>query len=215
MMVQYILKRKKETAGFTLIEVLISLTLLTIVLGAIYSTFFMVQRALERFDNVSLKYHEARTALDIIRREIESAYIKKPQNKDITRNKTLFLVKDRDIFGNSASTIYFTSFSFRDKNLHVISYSVEESENKLKLLKMEAPAVTISALFSSLYQAELMDGIEGFSVETLFNNKWVKTWDASQINKLPDSVRVSILFDDNGRKVKLTEYARPRINKSL
>ena len=214
-MIQYIIKTKKKTAGFTLIEVLISLTLLTIVLGAIYSTFFMVQRALERFENVSLKYHEARTTLDIIRREIESAYIKKPQNKDITRNKTLFLLKDRDIFGNSASTLYFTSFPYRDKNLHVISYSVEESENTLKLLKMEAPAVTLSTLFSNLYKAELMDGIEGFSVETLFNNKWVKTWDASQINDLPDSVRVSIIFDDNGRKVKLTEYAKPRIGKSL
>ena len=215
MMIQYIIKTKKKTAGFTLIEVLISLTLLTIVLGAIYSTFFMVQRALERFENVSLKYHEARTALDLIRREIESAYIKKPQNKDITRNKTLFLLKDRDIFGNSASTLYFTSFPYRDKNLHVISYSVEESDNKLKLLKMEAPAVTLSTLFSNLYKAELMDGIEGFSVETLFNNNWVKTWDASQINDLPGSVRISIMFDDNGRKVKLTEYAKPRIGKSL
>ena len=175
----------------------------------------MVQRALERFENISLKYHEARTTLDIIRREIESAYIYKPQNKDITRNKTLFLLKDRDIFGNSSSTLYFTSFPFRDKNLHVISYSVEESDNKLKLLKMEAPAVTISALFSNLFKAELMDGIEGFSVETLFNNKWVKTWDASQVNKLPVSVRVSIIFDDNGKKVKLTEYAKPRIGSPM
>jgi general secretion pathway protein J len=209
------MKTKKKSAGFTLIEVLIGLTLLTIVLGAIYSTFFMVQRALERFEHVSLKYHEARTTLDIIRREIESAYIIKPQHKDITRNKTLFLLKDRDIFGKSASTVYFTAFPYRDKNLHVLSYSVEESENKLKLLKMDAPAVTISALFSKLYQAELMDGIDGFSIETLFNNKWVKTWDASQINKLPDSIRVSILFDDNGKKVRLTEYAKPRIGKIL
>jgi prepilin-type N-terminal cleavage/methylation domain-containing protein len=47
-------------SGFTLIEVLVSLALLTIVLGAIYSSFFSVQNALERFDSVSLKYHEAR-----------------------------------------------------------------------------------------------------------------------------------------------------------
>ena len=215
MIIQGISKKRKETCGFTLIEVLISLTLLTIVLGAIYSSFFMVQRALERFDNVSLKYHEARTALDIIRREIESAYIKIPQHKDITRNKTLFLIKDRDIFGKSASTLYFTSFPYRDKNLHVLSYFVEESDNKLKLLKMDAPAVTLSTLFSNLYKAELMDSIEGFSVETLFNNEWVRTWDASQTNKMPDSIRVSIVFDDNGKKVTLTEYAKPRIGKSL
>ena len=60
-----------------------------------------------------------------------------------------------------------------------------------------------------------MDSIEGFSVETLFNNEWVRTWDASQTNKMPDSIRVSIVFDDNGKKVTLTEYAKPRIGKSL
>ncbi|MBI4839084.1 MAG: prepilin-type N-terminal cleavage/methylation domain-containing protein [Nitrospirae bacterium] len=57
-------------AGFTLIEVLLSLVLLTVMLGAVYGSFFSVQKALERFNGVSLKYQEARTALDIMRREI-------------------------------------------------------------------------------------------------------------------------------------------------
>lgn len=208
-------KRDNQTTGFTLLEVLISITLLVVVLGAIYSTFFMVQRAVSRFEKISLKYQEARTILDMIRREIESVYIKKPQNKDITLNNTLFLVQDRDIFNHSASSIYFTSFPFRDKNLHIISYSVERDNDTLKLLKMDAPAVTISTLFSHLQRIELMDGIEGFSVEMLLENSWVKTWDSSQVNGLPARVRISILIDDNGEEFQLTEYAQPRIGNQL
>ena len=64
--------------GFTLLEVLLSLTLLTIILGAAYSSFFTIQRAIERFTDVSLKYQDARTALDLMQREIEGALLKNP-----------------------------------------------------------------------------------------------------------------------------------------
>lgn len=214
-LIQHITPEREGSGGFSLLEVLVSLTLITIVFGALYSTFTMVQRALERFDNVSLKYHEARTALDIIRREIESAYIVIPQQKDIMKNKTVFLMKDRDMAGKSASTLYLTSFPYRDRNLHLISYFVDDSDGSLSLFKMEAPAVTLATLFSNLYKVELIEGIEGFSVETLFNDEWVGTWDSSQTNRLPDAVRVTIDFNDNGKKVTLREYARPRIGRPL
>ncbi len=61
----------------------------------------------------------------------------------------------------------------------------------------------------------MIEDIEGFNVEILFNNKWVGTWASSDTGKLPDIIRMSIEFDDNGKKVILTEYARPRVGKGL
>ena len=58
-----------------------------------------------------------------------------------------------------------------------------------------------------------MEDIEGFTVETLFYNKWVRTWNSVKTEKLPGLVRVSIEFEDNDRIVKLTEYARPMTGK--
>ncbi len=208
-------KRMGERTGFTLVEVLISITLLTIVLGAVYSSFFMVQKAIKRFDDVSLKYQEARTVLDMMRREIEGSFIKTPQSKDITKNKTIFLARDRDIFEKKASELYLTTFSSGEGNLNLVAYTVEEREKRLTLMKMEAPAINLSTIFSKLRKAELIENIEGFSVEMLFNDKWVMTWDSSQTSKMPDMVRVSIEFDDSGKNVKLTEYARPRTNSQL
>ncbi|MBI5675489.1 MAG: prepilin-type N-terminal cleavage/methylation domain-containing protein [Nitrospirae bacterium] len=201
----------KKRTGFTLLEVLISITLLTIVLGAVYSSFFMLQKAVKRFDDVSLKYQEARTVLDMMRREIEASFITIPQLKDITKNKTIFLARDRDIFDKKASELYFTTFSSRDGNLNLAAYIVEENEKSLSLLKMEAPAINISTIFSKLRTAELIEKINGFSVEMFVNDKWVRTWDSSQTDSRPDIVRISIEFDDSGNNVKLTEYARPRI----
>jgi general secretion pathway protein J len=196
--------------GFTLIEVLLSLALLTIVLGAIYSSFFTVQRALERFFGVSLKYHEARTALDIMRREIESALFKNPRINNI-KNKTIFVIEDRDLFGKNTSVLLLTAFSSKSKTLNTISYFVREKNGRFDLIKIETPLV----ILSRGYEIEIMEGIESFTVETLVNDKWVKTWDTAYTGRPPDIVRLSIEFEDNGKKVKLTEYARPRIGKRL
>jgi general secretion pathway protein J len=196
--------------GFTLIEVLISLTLMTVVLGAVYSSFFSVHRALERFDTVSLKYHEARTALDMLRREIESAFLKNPRDVD-AKASTIFEIKDRDIFGKNASSLKLTSFSYTGSNLYAVSYFVKEKDGRLDLLKAVNPPV----INAQEYTLEIIESIESFTVETLFNNKWVKTWNTVNTGMLPEVVKVSIEFDDNGKIVKLSEYARPRIGMRL
>jgi prepilin-type N-terminal cleavage/methylation domain-containing protein len=192
--------------GFTLIEILISLTLLTIVLGAVYSSFFSVHSVLERFDNVSLKYHEARTALDIMRREIESSL----QNNS-SKGGPAFIIKDRDVLGKNTSSLELTAFSFKGSGLNTISYYVEEKDGKLDLLRKESPA----GIQSREYTMETIETIEGFTVETIFNNQWVRTWNTANSGKLRGMVRISIEFDDNGKKVKLVEYARPRVGTTL
>ena len=195
-----------KRGGFTLIEVLVGLTLLTIVLGAVYSSFFSVQRAIERFNNVSVRYHEARTTLDIIRREIEAAILKNPKKEDILDRAT-FEVKDRDVFGKTVSSMDLTAFSFRGTGMSAISYFVQENNKMLTLMKKEKPPI----IESEGYTVDLIEGIESFTVEVLFNNKWVKTWNAADTRKLPEAVKVTIEFEDNDRIITLSEYARPRI----
>ncbi|MDZ4383099.1 MAG: prepilin-type N-terminal cleavage/methylation domain-containing protein [Thermodesulfovibrionia bacterium] len=112
--------------GFTLLEVLLSLTLLTIILGAAYSSFFTIQRAIERFTDVSLKYQDARTALDLMQREIEGALLKNPMSSVRDNNdKTTFIIEDRDIFGKTTSRLHLTAFSFKGSGINTISYFVQ------------------------------------------------------------------------------------------
>jgi len=203
---RHVRSAKKTQHGFTLIEVLVSLTLLTVVLGAVYSSFFSVQRAVERFDNVSLRYHEARTTLDILRREIEAAILKNPKQEDVL-DRASFEVKDRDIFGKTVSSLDLTAFSFRGTGMSTLSYFVQDDNEVLSLMKNEKPPI----IESDGYTVDLINGIESFTVEVLFNNKWVKTWNAADTRKLPEAVRVTLEFENNGQIVRLSEYARPMI----
>lgn len=204
--------RQTNNEGFTIIELLVSLAILVIVLGAVYGTFFSIQRALDRFNNISMKYHEARTALDIMRREIESSYIEPstPGDEGKTETRATFSFKDKDIFGKDASDLNLTSFSLTGTSLN-ISYHVETEDGSLKLIKQESPAFQPS----KSYSLEMMNGIDSFTVEASFEKKWVKVWDTEETGKLPEMVRVTIAFDDNGKIVSLREYARPVIGMKL
>ncbi|MDO8282380.1 MAG: prepilin-type N-terminal cleavage/methylation domain-containing protein [Thermodesulfovibrionia bacterium] len=204
--------RHTDKKGFTIIELLVSLAILVIVLGAVYATFFSIQRALDRFNNISMKYHEARTALDIMRREIESSYFEPsaPGNEGKTETRPQFSFKDKDIFGKNASDLNLTSFSLTGTALN-ISYHVEEEAGSLKLMKQESPAFQPT----KGYTLEMMNRIESLTVEASFEKKWVKVWDAEETGKLPDMLRVTIAFDDNGKIVSLREYARPVIKMKL
>ncbi len=208
--------------GFTLIEVLLSLALLIIIVGTLYSSFFTVQSALERFDGISLKYQEVRTVLDLVRREIDGALYKNQPSLNSENYQTIFVIEDRDISGRPTSRLHLTSSSFKGSGFHEISYYVQEKEESLALVKIDSPPFKMltekpsaDILTNRGYTLEMVDEIEGFTVETLFKNKWIKTWDAKETGKLPELVRVSIEFDDNGKRVKLTEYAKPKIGRQL
>jgi prepilin-type N-terminal cleavage/methylation domain-containing protein len=208
-----------QSKGFTLLEVLLGITLLTIILGAVYTSFFTANRAIERWTGTTIKYHDSRSALDIMRREIEGAVLKTSPGSVNDMHKTAFVIEDRDILGKTTSKLHLTAFSSRDSGVTNVSYYVREKEHGLTLVKAVSP---FSAQLTDeteqqekKHEFEVISGIDSFAVETLFNNEWVKTWHTEQSGVLPEIVRISIVLDDKGSKVKLTEYARPKIGKQI
>src|SRR4030042_2663900 len=120
--------------GFTLIEVLVSVAILSIVLTAVYSTFFLAQRAVEGMDESLVKLQESRRALDILRCELASSFFREADEN------TLLQIKDRDSYGKSSSELTFTTFSVLQPGLSKVSYYIEENDGSLNLFKKtEAP----------------------------------------------------------------------------
>ncbi len=196
--------------GFTLIELLISLVMLSIILGALYSTFFLAHKAVTGLDESLLKLQESRMFLDIISREIDAALY------SATSKNSVFKVEDRDVYGKQTSRLTFTSFSPTRPGLSAIAYYVGEQNGILTLYKMigdtfrpenEAKKETIPA--------ELIEGLEAFTVEVNHNGKWIKTWDTAETKNVPQEIRVTITVRVKDRPVSMYELIRPRITKPL
>jgi len=89
--------------GFTLLEILISLTLLAVVLAIIYEAFFQNIKTMEASRGVEERYQIGRTALDIIAREIEGAYFVEKGSLYIS-----FLgIDDQSVEGEPRDTLHF------------------------------------------------------------------------------------------------------------
>jgi prepilin-type N-terminal cleavage/methylation domain-containing protein len=194
-----------DREGFTLLEILIAVTLLSVVLAAIYSTFMLSHRATEGMDESLLKTQEARKALDILKRELDATVYR---SKD---SLTLLKIQDRDIFGKQAAQLTFTTFSPLRPGLSRISYYVEEKDKKLYLFKkIASPSDT-----EETEGIDIIDDLGSFTVEARYNDTWVRTWD-TDINKgVPDEIRISLSFLVKGREVTFFDISLPKVDKPI
>lgn len=199
------LNKSQSNAGFTFIEVLVAVAILSIVLTAIYSTFFLSHKAIEGMDESMLKLQESRRAIDILSRELDSAFYSRED-----RN-TFLKIEDRDVYGKQAAQLAFMTFSLLRPGLSKISYYIEDKDGKLNLFKkVESP------YFKEENEGvDIIEDLEEFTVEAKYNDKWVKTWDTDIIKSMPDEIRISLSIMVKGNKMTLFDISRPRVGKSV
>lgn len=187
--------------GFTLIEVIIALSLFSVIMSALYGSFFVAERAASGGGEMLVRMHELRTAMDMMEKEISSAA---PPKKDMHG----FLIKDMDIFGEQASSMDFSTFSSPISGAARCSYYIEEKDDALILYKKIRPAFGDEETAISV---EFVEDIKSFTVEAWDGSRWLKTWNAG----LPKAVRITITVPLKGRDFTLSETTRPRIGGRL
>jgi general secretion pathway protein J len=191
--------------GFTLIEILIAVAILSIILAAIYSTFFLSHRAIEGMDESMLKLQESRRAIDILRRELDSAFYREKQSD------TFLKIEDRDIYGKQAAQLTFTTFSPLRPGLSKISYYIEDKDGKLNLFKkVESPYSK-----EETEGLDIIEDLEAFTVEAKYNDKWVKTWDTEIIKDKPNEIRIGLTIMIKAKKVTIFDVSQPRVDRAV
>ena len=188
-------------------EVLIALALLGILAGALYGTYFSLIKGRESAIEGMEGRRELRTTLDLLRREISSALFGK-------NNKRLhFSVENRDVFGKPASVLSFTAVASPQTGGQVIS---DQVDLKYEIVEREQKMI-LSRQAKDLYHDEeaarypQMESIEGFLVECLNGDKWVKTWDTAINFGLPKAIRVTVTVKDGKKTVDYTVQAMPKV----
>jgi len=170
-------------AGFTLIEILVAMVIMSTILVTIYNTFLLANRALFAVDESIVKLQEARAFMDIIKREIESALY---SDSDAY---CIFKIDDRDFYGRQASALTLTTSSPFIKGLARINYAIEEKDGILVITKSMASAFSKAAEESRI---DLLDDIESFELQAKYGDKWVKTWDSALTKNVPEEVRIAL-----------------------
>ena len=202
--------KKNRNKGFILLEILVALALLSLLGAALYGTTFSLIGARETATTGMALRRELRTSLDMLRREIASAFFNR------NNERLHFIVEDRDSFGKPASTLALTTLSVSEgdpkpgSDLLEVKYSLREKEG-IMVLSRQVKDVYLKT--PSLPYPQ-MEGLEGFLLECFDGGKWVRSWDTALNGTLPKAVRVTIRIKEGGKTEEFFAVSSPKVTGS-
>jgi prepilin-type N-terminal cleavage/methylation domain-containing protein len=204
----------KRSKGFTLLELLIALGILSLVLAILYKSFAAMIDTTEKVEEETEIYRMARLALTIMTDELRSAY----WNKD--QSSTFFTGTDEQRLGQPADSLRFTALSrhrygeeTEGPELAALRYGLETApfeereeprlvllhEEETNLLSLSADSLQLTELGEMVWGLNLRYMEQKPSASSFFEGAeggWVDSWDAGEKKKLPWAVEIRLIFKD-------------------
>ena len=207
--------RQSPETGFTLLELLVALTLLVVMAAGVWTTLSMCINAWTRgIATMDINQRERNTH-DLVRKQISSAYPVLPSSGSLSGSQqnaaVSILAATAPVFSGGETSLRFVSpnslLSIDSAGLVLVTYEVEvDSNNNIFLVQREAPYVgqsiddgwfTSSAyVFFNLKELtfEYYDsGDDGEPAE------WFTEWNTVNRRRLPAAVRISMLYQNADR----------------
>ncbi len=205
---------RPRARGFTLVELLVAIVILSLISVLIYSAFSSMKRSREGIQRVEDRYREGRLAMARMTRELQSAFISlhAPLNTALLVEKTAFVGST----GTPADRVDFDSFANRriDRNSHVsdqceLSYFgspdpdhsgvidlARRVSTTLDLDPKKGGRVEVLATDIDLFDLQYLDPLTG---------TWLETWDTTQSitgqpARLPVQVRIVLVLNGGNRQ---------------
>lgn len=199
---------KNGMGGFTLIEIMVAISMLAIVMTSIYGVFSSVSLAKQRLDDDSADFHLARVVFDRLGRELQGVYYRE---QDQT---TLFIGgtnRAGEVFLQMTTTAV-TPLSRTGTGIARVDYRLVKhaEDDDLVLMRSESDRRRIGATGEDSAMMRMAPGIAQMSFRFFANGQWLDELDARK-NGLPELVQVSLIIGhDETRRIPFsTTYELP------
>ena len=191
-----------DSRGFTLLELLISMTILALITLLVFGAFRMGIRAWERGERNIDAHQRERIVLDLITRQIASIPV------DTIQGIEAFALK-----GDLKSIAFASDIHLVPGNtfgMVSVVYRVEEAEDGGEILSLSEKNVVLMGedddMESDEYFTELIRGASITfeylkSYEDEESTEWQETWDPEDETGFPRSVRVILTREDDGPSI--------------
>jgi general secretion pathway protein J len=200
------MRRKAETfdlstkLGFTLIEVMVTLTILGFILLIIFGAFRLGSSAWSRGESIKEKYQKVRIVSQLLSRQIKSAVPYKIKTQKAEGDYLAFE-------GKARSLRFVSAYPMRSRQAEGFVYSVYEfkegGEEGGRLILYEQRVLNKDFFADDLKEdlgISILEGVsnvrfEFYREEDSEQNKpeeWVEEWNAKEEKELPKALRVTI-----------------------
>lgn len=187
--------------GFTLVEILVAVSICSILLTTIYGVFTSMSRAKMKVETEGEGYHQARVIFDRIGREIRSTYVDtRPLAIRIHRMEGG--IDDRGISYLAMATTAGTPGRSGQGGVAVVRYELRqettEAGGQMSFFRSEAPDFGQQDAPTTY---RLARDIETFRVRFLYDDEWHDEWPAAGVNLPPQAVEVTLSLVIDGTSV--------------
>lgn len=187
--------RIDDTRGFTLIEILIAMVLISLTLTAVFGIFSGISQTRDRLEREGREHHLARVILDRLGRELRGAYLS--QSNRSTRFEGGTTVGQPTL---SFTTTTDTPYGDTRAGLAVVRYRLEGSDSQLALLRGERQLFAENDEF--IREHRLTDQLRKLELRYYSNGSWGNEWRPAK-RALPQLVEATLTF---GRDEKETIF---------
>jgi general secretion pathway protein J len=185
--------------GFTLIEILVAVSISSILLVSIYGVFTAMSNAKIRVETEGEAYHQARVIFDRIGREIRSSYVD-PNKLEETRMRGG--IDDRGIPFLALATNAGTPRQGRVSGSALIRYELrqeaDDTAGKASLFRSEGSDLVEGEPATTYRMAR---GIETLRVRFLGDGEWLDEWPPDIGSAEPRAVEVTLSMVIDGTPV--------------
>jgi prepilin-type N-terminal cleavage/methylation domain-containing protein len=190
-----------DSSGFTLIEVVLALTIFALIAAILYGAFSLGHNAMAKSQVNSARNQKQRSIADLLGSYVRSAF----PYRESPQEQTIFFD------GDSQNLSFVSAYSqgMGGRGMAKIQISMTEGENERATLTLEETApVRINgevAAAGQTYSIVLEDNIKEFRLAYLDpqaeEETWEDRWDGRERRVLPRAVRF-IFHDERGKEVR-------------
>jgi len=193
--------RKRAHAGFTLLEVLVSIALITLIVAIVGASMRMGYRSMEKGEKKTTALERFKVSLSLMDAQIQSAVPLKTADDEI--NQYLFEGKKDSLkFASNYSLIG------GQKGYAVVTYTVQSDADNKRTLFIEENTVGLE----NQKELKLLEGLEDIHFEYFFKDptaeegQWIEEWTDTTV--LPEKVRIHLIW--GSRQISLIVPMRAR-----
>lgn len=220
--------RAPRDAGFTLIEVMLALAILTFVTSIMWGTFSQTAADKRALESAQERTHTVRVALMRMARELEMAYLSGSENTAIAERRTFFVGSSH----GDVDEVQFSNFAHQrlraglaEGDTALISYFGErdpDDRRVLNLMRRETRRLQADSPSTLLGESYILcPDVSRVKFEYYDQTlkQWVNEWstlNASGQQYLPAHVRITLtVVDERGQEVSYSTDARLRMSEKV
>jgi general secretion pathway protein J len=191
----------RREQGFTLVEILVAVSISSIMLVTIYGVFTSMSNARIKVETEGEGFHQARVIFDRIGREIRSSFVH-TQAQASQLHRLQGGIDDRGLPYLALATTAGSPRQGGTGGVALIRYELRqdaaETDGKASLFRSETPDFLEDELPTTYRMAR---DIETFRLRFLHDGEWQDEWPTASVNLSPQAVEVTLSLLINGTSV--------------